>query len=969
LKHLFLIFGLIVFSLNSWSLNDERQAFWQQRTKLNIVVNFNPAKNELSSTVGLWYENNSPDTLKFIAFHVWGNAFKDQSSAYAKQLIAHGKDEFYFSQAQDKGYVDSLKFIENGQFSNELKFDKLNPDIVFVILNKALAPHQSVYLDYSFSYKIPKLMSRGGFSQDIIALTQWYPKPAVYDFNKWNSIPYLEQGEFYSEYCDSISVRIKLPSAYKIAASGNLIENIILIKGQSEPMREVLYSENYIHDFAFFISKRFDLVEKKVKLNNGDSVLIQWYTLDSFSNKTSLKYSNKNVLQYLEAALNSFNTIGKYAYKSCKVVIGPQNAGEGMEYPTITICKDDSPETIFHEIGHNWFYGMIGSNERKHPWMDESLNTYYSTKFVNQFNHQISRDFVNDSNFFKKQNSSQFSVNHSLLLAYQLTASQGKGQAVALESDKLFFYNYGVLLYAKGPLLFAYLNQVLGDSLFDLCIKNYFSKWRFKHPLPGDIKDCFENISGQNLNWFFDELLTQSKPIDVVFRHGKYFIKGAPLLDSLCSKNRAINPNPFGFLPEQNFNNNGQKKTLISLRLPMGLPTYHALVRLDLMPIVGYNYYDKVYAGLIINHHFLNTQKYQFALMPAWSFTQKKLIGYARISGNIYNGNNRLSSVSLGLQGQTFSLAMASRINQYYRVNPFVKFNFKSNDIDKQLEEKYFLVNMVKTGITQKYYLNAKNSQVQFPNYLNLNYLRGSFVFDNHHPINRIGFKWNSEYGYNYNTGNANSQYAKTWLNLVYKYKYDKGKKFFRTEFFGGLFLKKSNGLNKEFDVRMFSVANNGNNDYLFQEALLGRSEISSGNILLSNQLISGGGNMRNLIPVSSSDRWMLALNNDVNLPGIIPLKLYLDLAYFGYTNRKTLPIILTKPELYYTAGLSLELFHNTLEIFVPLVYSKQFKGYKYWNYNVFNSIGFKLNINQLEPSKLIQNFILENKFKIPDSL
>jgi hypothetical protein len=250
-----------------------------------------------------------------------------------------------------------------------------------------------------------------------------------------------------------------------------------------------------------------------------------------------------------------------------------------------------------------------------------------------------------------------------------------------------------------------------------------------------------------------------------------------------------------------------------------------------------------------------------------------------------------------------------------------------------------------------------------------LNYLRGSFVFDNHHPINRIGFKWNSEYGYNYNTGNANSQYAKTWLNLVYKYKYDKGKKFFRTEFFGGLFLKKSNGLNKEFDVRMFSVANNGNNDYLFQEALLGRSEISSGNILLSNQLISGGGNMRNLIPVSSSDRWMLALNNDVNLPGIIPLKLYLDLAYFGYTNRKTLPIILTKPELYYTAGLSLELFHNTLEIFVPLVYSKQFKGYKYWNYNVFNSIGFKLNINQLEPSKLIQNFILENKFKIPDSL
>lgn len=113
----------------------------------------------------------------------------------------------------------------------------------------------------------------------------------------------------------------------------------------------------------------------------------------------------------------------------------------------------------------------------------------------------------------------------------------------------------------------------------------------------------------------------------------------------------------------------------------------------------------------------------------------------------------------------------------------------------------------------------------------------------------------------------------------------------------------------------------------------------------------------------------MLALNNDVNLPGIIPLKIYLDLAYFGYTNIVNQNQILTKPDLYYTAGLSLELFHNTLEIFVPLVYSKQFKGYSNWNYNTFNSIGFKLNLNQLEPTRLISNLVLENKFKIQDSL
>ncbi len=950
--------------MNSWGLTVRKQANWQQKTRMNIEALLDPENKELKAHVVLHYENNSPDTLNFLEFNVWGNAFRDQNTAYAKQLLSQGKDGFYFSSKDEKGFIDSLKFFAGVA----LKFisDSANPERIVVVLEKPLLPKQTLILNYTYHYKIPKLMSRGGFSKDILALTQWYPKPAVYDVNKWNSMPYLEQGEFYSEYCENISVKIKLPREYVVAATGNLSESKNSIGNQG--MKELVYTENNVHDFAFFASKKFNLMSQKVKLKNGDSVLIELYTTDTFTNEK--KYAkNSNVLTFIEAALNSFNTIGRYAYKTCKVVIGPQNAGEGMEYPTITICKDNSPETIFHEIGHNWFYGMIGNNERVYPWMDESLNTYFSTKFVNLFNRKISRDFLNDSFFYQKQKSAEYALNHSSLLAVQLTESHGFRQSVSLPSEQFYSYNYGGLLYAKGPLLFAYLNQFLGDSVFMACNNYYFEKWKFKHPLPNDMKVCFEAVSGQNLDWFFNELLVTNKPIDVVYKHGSYFIKGLPLLDSIWAKQRTINPNPYGFLPEHNFSNNGQKKTLLSFRFPLGLPSYHALISLDLMPVLGYNYYDKLYAGFVFNHHFLNVKKLQFIAMPSWSFTQKKLIGYARISGNIYNGNKQLSGISLGAQGQKFSLPMPSRINQYYKFNPFLKFNFVSKGINRQLEEKYLILNFVNTGIIQKTYLDSKDSINQFFSDFNWNCLRTTYVYDNHHPINRIGFKLNAEYGYNYSIGNANLQYAKTWLNLVYKYKYDKGKKFFRTEFFGGLFLKKSNGLNNGLDVRMFSAANNGSNDYLFQEALLGRSEISSGNILLSKQLISGGGNMRNLIPVSSSDRWMLALNNDVNLPGIIPLKLYLDLAYFGYANRTNLPIVLTKPELYYTAGLSLELFNNALEIFVPLVYSKQFKDNSYWNYNVFNSIGFKLNLNQLEPARLARNFILENKLKIQDSL
>ena len=145
-----------------------------------------------------------------------------------------------------------------------------------------------------------------------------------------------------------------------------------------------------------------------------------------------------------------------------------------MEYPTITICKDNTPETIFHEIGHNWFYGMIGNNERTHPWMDESLNTYFSTKFVIQFDDKHSQDLNIDKQFYQKQTSSEYSLKHSLLLGYQLTDVQGIRQSVSLPSEQLNSYNYGILLYAKGPLLFAYLNQFLGDSIFMACNNFYF---------------------------------------------------------------------------------------------------------------------------------------------------------------------------------------------------------------------------------------------------------------------------------------------------------------------------------------------------------------------------------------------------------------------------------------------------------------------------------------------------------------
>ena len=955
MKLIFLFFGLYFLTLNLWSSNGQKQAIWQQSTKMNIVASWNPQNNLLDAKVSLFYQNNSPDTLYYIAFNVWANAFRNQSSAYASQLLAAGKDDFYFTLESEKGRIDSLCFIEkNALAPNELVYlDPQNLEILHVKLNKPLYPGQSIELDYKFQYKIQKLISRGGFSKDILALTQWYPKPAVYDINKWNSMPYLEQGEFYSEFCDSITVSIVLPKNYQVASTGNLISKKAF--GSGLTLQELIFSENNVHDFALFASSNFLMAERKIRLEPGDSVLIQLYYTDSLCN--SLR-----ILSVMEAALKSFNQLGIYPYKTCKVVIGPQNAGEGMEYPTIAICKDTSSETIFHEIGHNWFYGIIANNERDHPWMDESLNSYFTTRFVNQFDHNSSKDFTLDSLFFKRQSGLNYAINHSLLFSYQISMLKGVDQAITEHSADFLPYNYATLLYAKGPLIFAYLNQVLGDSLFIACSKYYFDHWKYKHPLPIDLRNCFETVSKQDLSWFFDELLNSKETLDVQCKNGQYFIHGSPLLDSFWSKDRSKNPNIFGLLPERNYNNNGQKKSLISFNIPFGMPSYQSCLKLDLMPIVAYNYYDKIYVGLLLNHHFLNLKKLQVTLMPSWSFAQRKLIGYGKLNAIIFKGPRRIKMIESGVQGQSFSLAMDNQINQYYRINPYVKIELNAMGVSKKSFENYFLLNLVQTGIVQKTYANINDSNMQFSKGFNYKYFKGSYVFDNHHPINRISLKWNAELAYNYSLGKNATQYGKTWLNAVYKFKYAKDKKFFRTEFFAGVFFKRSS----ISGIQMFTLNYNGQNDYLFQEALLGRSENSSGNILLGKQLINGGGGMRNLIPVQATDRWMIALNNDLHLPGILPLKLYLDLGCFNYLAIiNGVPIGVSKPELYYTAGLSFVLFKNTLEVFVPLTQSKQFKTYGNWNYSVMHSIGFKLNLNQLEPSKLLQSFITDNQFKI----
>jgi len=176
------------------------QNYFQQRVDYNISVKLDDVKNTLTAFEEIIYTNNSPDTLSFLYFHLWPNGYSNLSTPMAKQMQKSGNMQFYYAADSSRGYIDSLNFkINNEQVKWNLLKDTI--DICKIILNKKLLPGKSITISTPFFVKIPsENFSRLGHYGQSYQITQWYPKPAVYDNNGWQYFSYLNQGEFYSEY-------------------------------------------------------------------------------------------------------------------------------------------------------------------------------------------------------------------------------------------------------------------------------------------------------------------------------------------------------------------------------------------------------------------------------------------------------------------------------------------------------------------------------------------------------------------------------------------------------------------------------------------------------------------------------------------------------------------------------------------------------------------------------------------------
>jgi hypothetical protein len=237
-KRIFLIAFVLV------QLTASGQKYWQQEVNYTINVTLNDKENTLDATEKMVYVNNSRDTLRFIWFHLWPNAYKNDKTAFSEQMTANGNTSFYFSKEEERGYINRLDFkVDNVTATYEEH--PTNIDIAKLNLPSPLPPGKSITITTPFHVKLPKNFSRGGFTGETFQVTQWYPKPAVYDRLGWHRLPYLDQGEFFSEF-GKFDVTITLPSNYIVAATGELQNEDELKKLMALGKQPIEQQENYI---------------------------------------------------------------------------------------------------------------------------------------------------------------------------------------------------------------------------------------------------------------------------------------------------------------------------------------------------------------------------------------------------------------------------------------------------------------------------------------------------------------------------------------------------------------------------------------------------------------------------------------------------------------------------------------------------------------------------------------------------
>ncbi|WP_339834466.1 M1 family metallopeptidase [Paenibacillus sp. FSL R7-0272] len=460
--------------------------------------------NKLQGTQTITWTHPGKKTVNELYFHMYPNAFSSADTTFMKEsggklrgdvMPTDGYGSMKFTDMQTE---DGLSLLHRMQYVQPDDGNIKDKTLIKVRLPKPVKGGESITIRTSFEVSLPKIFARMGKTDDFVMAGQWFPKLSAYEpvgrrgrtIEGWNLHQYHGNSEFYADF-GIYSVRIRVPETYKVAATGFPTQQATLKNGEKVYQ---FYADD-VHDFAWAASPDFVYAEEPFSAPNVPGVRIKLY-LDPAHQDLKERY-----LFAAKAALTNYSKwFGPYPYATLSIVVPPKaaNGAGGMEYPTLITAfgaDDTTPgydleRTVVHEIGHQYFYGMVASNEFEEAWLDEGFTSYAEDKLMEQ----------------------EYGLIPNLPVQSGLITSPAPLTQPSWKFDSQNQYASNV--YTRGKLVLLGIEQQVGAKTMERILATYVKKYRFKHPATGDFQKVVEQVTRTSWADYFDQYVYRNGMAD-----------------------------------------------------------------------------------------------------------------------------------------------------------------------------------------------------------------------------------------------------------------------------------------------------------------------------------------------------------------------------------------------------------------------------------------------------------------------
>ncbi|MDF2926007.1 MAG: family peptidase [Paenibacillaceae bacterium] len=470
----------------------------------HIAAALQPEQKSIQAAQTVTWQNPGSKPVTELYLHLYPNAFSGKKTTFMAESGGQLRGDKQQGDSYGRMELQSLATEQGVNLMERLTYvqpddgNKNDRSLVKVALLEPVFPGGKITLRMDYQVKMPQVFARMGYSGDFYMAGQWFPKLAKYEpagtrgrtEDGWNLHQYHGNSEFYADF-GIYDVKIKVPSSYTVAATGFPTKPAVI---ENDEKTYRFYADD-VHDFAWSASPDFIYVEEPFSSPNIPGVKIKLY-LDPAHEHLRARYlaaAKKSLARYSE-------WYGQYPYSTLSVVVPPEggNGAGGMEYPTLVTAwgaGDNNPgleleRVVVHEIGHQFWYGMVASNEFEEAWLDEGFTSYAEDKVMEK----------------------EYGVSPNLPIEASYITSPEPLTRYSWEFGS--HDEYAENVYTRGKLVLHAIEKEVGADMMNKVMRGYFQRWKFKHPATADFQAMLESKTGKSWAEFFDQFVYGGQMVD-----------------------------------------------------------------------------------------------------------------------------------------------------------------------------------------------------------------------------------------------------------------------------------------------------------------------------------------------------------------------------------------------------------------------------------------------------------------------